>query len=451
MEVVRREPGYIRDGKLVTAFLAKTQKREKNRQYSIVRWGWLLVLGAVLVCAILASLLVSWWERRDMAKPLFPTETIAATVTRTPTPESTIALTRTPLPILASRLPILTTNPTFASPQVVQATSISASIPTPIPAAKHSPSSGDYKGEWYVAGTMPQSMDNHGAISLTSIVCAFGGWETTTSFCGMVDDSGYIEQWKWGGRFEQFCGNFAWTQVDETAFVLGGLRADSVTPQVLRADLGQARVLDDWQSLEPLPIALEYPSAASVGQHIYFIGGRVDRRPVQDVFQSDYKNEVNTPWERVAPLPVGLSGHTAVTLQGRIYVLGGRSSAGEGPLSDKVYVTQVEGDGSLTGWSEISSLPVPMGWHMAVVFEDAIFVMGGIRDDSEYSPEVYYALVDPTTGDLGEWVPYTSLPTPVANSAAIVAQGRIIMMGGWSGNGKLMEVYATQPVWLGTP
>jgi tetratricopeptide (TPR) repeat protein len=120
MEVVRREPGYIRDGKLVTAFLAKAQKREKNRQYSVFRWGWLLVLGAVLFCAILASLLVSWWERRDMAGPPFQTETVAATFTRTPTPEFTIMSTRTTLPILASRLPILTS-------------------PTPIPTSTHMP------------------------------------------------------------------------------------------------------------------------------------------------------------------------------------------------------------------------------------------------------------------------------------------------------------------------
>jgi N-acetylneuraminic acid mutarotase len=75
-----------------------------------------------------------------------------------------------------------------------------------------------------------------------------------------------------------------------------------------------------------LPEGLNAPAAVAIGSRIYLIGGfsGVSNLPTEKVRVYDTRTK---QWSEAAPLPAPRGGHAAVAHEGRIHVFGGGNSA----------------------------------------------------------------------------------------------------------------------------
>ena len=101
-------------------------------------------------------------------------------------------------------------------------------------------------------------------------------------------------------------------------------------------------------------------------------------------------------WLSTTALPESLQGLRLVTYQGAIYLTGGSPSAQPRPQTI-VYRANVQGDGSLDGWTAVSSLPMATSWHEAVVDKNYLYIIGGAIGSGR-TPQVYFATFGPDGG-----------------------------------------------------
>ena len=253
----------------------------------------------------------------------------------------------------------------------------------------------------------------------------------------------------------------------------------SVTPEV--STHRECRTLGTWNSTSALPIPNAHAPAVTYNDRIYVVGGGPTRGPHNTAyFALVQKDGSLEPWRQTTPLPGGATGYYAsavangylyvaggsdgvggslgivwyapissdgtlgswvspaalpeglqglrlVTYQGAIYLTGGSPSAQPRPQAI-VYRANVQGDGSLDGWTPVSSLPIATSWHEAVVDKNYLYVVGGAIGSGR-TRQVYFAAFGPN-GELGAWRETTPLPLELANHTAVVIADVIYVAGG---------------------
>ena len=141
----------------------------------------------------------------------------------------------------------------------------------------------------------------------------------------------------------------------------------------------------------------------------------------------------------VTGLPAtGLWGHAAVYYNGRIYVSGGND--GSSGATNGVYLTTVNANHSLTSWSASSALPTKLYSHAMVQLNGYLYAIGGIDNLFAVRKTVYKAQIDAVNGTLGSWSATNDLPIAasddgVYDTAVVVVQGRIYVIGGHDKDG----------------
>ncbi|MBI5244035.1 MAG: T9SS type A sorting domain-containing protein [Elusimicrobia bacterium] len=188
-----------------------------------------------------------------------------------------------------------------------------------------------------------------------------------------------------------------------------------------------------WTEGPQLPEFSLFHAAAASNGFLYVLGGEHYNGRLQ-ISNKVYVSRINSDgspgaWQNAAPLPQPLFLHNAAVWGGMIYVTGGWSSKG---LSNQVYSASIQADGSLGPWSALSSLPEAVYTH-ATVQDGTLYILGGvIHQGLDIQSEVYYALIQPDK-TLASWQTTTPLTDPLSNHAAAVAGGRVYVLGGWTG------------------
>ena len=213
--------------------------------------------------------------------------------------------------------------------------------------------------------------------------------------------------------------------------VVGGNTPDSVQEsQVYCAHIGPGGELGHWAATSPLPQALMSHAALLENGRLFVIGGSNQDGVQASVFSAPLQdNGALGEWKILPPLPQPRYRHSAVAANGYLFVLGGVTSNED--ISDIIYRTPVNADGTLGAWTPLSrTLPVPLEGHTAAIVNDYLFILGGWGGISPgMRDEVYKAAIDPE-GNLGPWQSVTPLPQPLWWHAATVAGGGILVSGG---------------------
>ena len=120
---------------------------------------------------------------------------------------------------------------------------------------------------------------------------------------------------------------------------------------------------DVWQELAPMPEARWAGAAATLGEHIYFLGGSSSS---SDLLRYDPAAD---SWTRLAPLLQSREHTQAVALDGKLYALGGRWDRG---------LNSVERYNPATNtWTRLPSMNQPRSGFGAAVWQGKIVVAGG--------------------------------------------------------------------------
>jgi N-acetylneuraminic acid mutarotase len=173
-----------------------------------------------------------------------------------------------------------------------------------------------------------------------------------------------------------------------------------------------------WTSAAPLPAPRGGHAAVVLDGRIHVLGGGNSQSTLAD--HSVYDPSTNS-WSSAAPLPRAEGSVAAVVFGGRLYALGGRSG-----ISDfgDVYVYDAHRD----AWTHGPSIP-PRGTGGAVSFGNAIWYFGG---ESQAKGAV---LGDVLRLGSGTWKRVTKLPTPRNYARAVVFRNAVYVVGGSRGAG----------------
>ena len=161
-------------------------------------------------------------------------------------------------------------------------------------------------------------------------------------------------------------GGHAAVVLDGRIHVLGGGNAVSTIADHSVYD----PTTNEWSERAPLTRPKGSPAAVVFGGRIYAIGGRSGASDYGDVDVYDAARNRWTRGPRIAPR--GTSG--AVVYRGAIYVFGGESQAEERTLSAVMRLTS-----RAKSWKRVSTMPTARNYARAVLFRDAVYVVGGSR------------------------------------------------------------------------
>ena len=125
-----------------------------------------------------------------------------------------------------------------------------------------------------------------------------------------------------------------------------------------------------WKELAKLPRAMGSPAAVVHEGRLYSVGGRSGFDDFGDVYRYDAKTDRWEPCPSIGPR--GTAG--AVSFDGAVCLFGGESQAREATIAEAL--RWVPGSKE---WKPMPPMPTARNFARAVVFEGAVYVVGGSR------------------------------------------------------------------------
>ena len=232
------------------------------------------------------------------------------------------------------------------------------------------------------------------------------------------------------------------------AIVLGGMTSTGEIADVLSAPIDDTGTVGAWAPQTPLPIVRMHGSAALNGSTIYVVGGLgADGSAIANVERGTLNPDGTvTAWEELAPLPGRRSHHALVLYNDYIYVLGGLVGDPNGAFTDytDVLSTAIASDGTLGPWTTVASLVTANDTASADVHAGWLYLVGGLEGDA-YVDHVRRSPVL-ANHTLGPWE--SSAPLPVGRGH--VHQTPIYQSRMYSVGGSIANLVAIPDVFVGT-
>jgi hypothetical protein len=219
---------------------------------------------------------------------------------------------------------------------------------------------------------------------------------------------------------------------------IGGINGALVGQKVFYAPIESSGGVGAWTETTPLPEPVFFHSALTSNGFVYVLGGYHCPSPCGiplPISNIVYFSRINSDgslgaWQTTTPLPETVFFLSTAVAKGAIYEMGGWNGQA---LTAGVYSADIHADGTLGAWIPQAVLPTAIYTHATVSDGQALYVTGGvINNGTQITNTVYYSKINPDK-TLAGWSQTTPLPQPLANSAVVLAGGRIYLTGGWNG------------------
>ncbi|HQZ81998.1 MAG TPA: FG-GAP-like repeat-containing protein [Pyrinomonadaceae bacterium] len=198
-----------------------------------------------------------------------------------------------------------------------------------------------------------------------------------------------------------------------------------------------------WSSIASVPVALEFPTAASNGTSAYIIAG-VDGTGTSVNTLYRYNPGTND-YTTLASAPTATWNSASVYLNGKIYKIGGYVSAGGTTTSSAALdVYDVAGN----TWSSGAPYPVAQGWMSAFTDGTYLYVGGGVAAEAGSVPSTKTYRYDPGTNTWDD-AAIADLPISRWGGASSVTsyRGGWVISGGYVGGTATANLSATAVKW----
>lgn len=218
---------------------------------------------------------------------------------------------------------------------------------------------------WTSAAPVPNPTHHSGVVAFEGKIYSIGG-SRTEDLVQIYDPS--TDSWSTGREMPTPRAAPAAVVHDGLIHVIGG--TDSINVGVAKSahEVYDPRT-DTWEARAEVPGASEHVFAQSLGNRIYFAGGRDSFSNSSGVLAY---NPNNDSWSRVASLLTATSGYAPAALQGKMYVLGGEDLIGRIVTArSQVY------DPARNEWQALEPIPIPLHGIAGGSFGSSIYVFGG--------------------------------------------------------------------------
>jgi len=202
-----------------------------------------------------------------------------------------------------------------------------------------------------------------------------------------------------------------------------------------------------------LPADRTWGQLVNAGGSLYYVGGQPDAAAstATTVYYGTPagSGDVST-WSTASNgLPAARTKFGAAVWNDRIYIAGGLSDGSNATTdSNTVYVSpQLTSGGNITSaWSSGStSFNVARYGASLVAYANNLYLLGG-NDGTNYLSDTQYSKIDPSTGLAGTWTDSRSLPIQVSQGSAFAANGYIYLMGGRTADATCDPITLVAPI-----
>ncbi|MEM6839338.1 MAG: 4-oxalocrotonate tautomerase [Cyanobacteria bacterium P01_C01_bin.120] len=205
-----------------------------------------------------------------------------------------------------------------------------------------------------------------------------------------------------------------------------------------------------WELVGQLPRPLESHQTVVLNDIVYLLGGWNDTRgPYAEVFFAPLSPAGDlADWQATAAdLPLRLQHHVAIAYEDALYVIGGDTGFFEGStVSDRIFRAVPTENGDITEWVEVGQLPVPLTIHAATLIGNQLYVIGGnqtFQPGTTVGDTVFTAGIT-EAGKVEDFASLTAFPTAIGWLTAIALDQHIF---GFSGRTRFSPRQLTETVW----
>lgn len=148
-----------------------------------------------------------------------------------------------------------------------------------------------------------------------------------------------------------------------------------------------------------------------------------------------------TGWATNTPFTTARSGHKCLVTKNRVYVIGGTGSSGD----EKTYTAPINADGTIGAWSEDLSLPGVLRDAVLFTVKDKVYLATGFNDRGVTVGIVYVSDIN-ADGTLAGWSFTTSVSYVRRSAQVLVTKSRVYLIGGILSNGAATSSVVSAPI-----
>ena len=234
----------------------------------------------------------------------------------------------------------------------------------------------------------------------------------------------------------------------------GGTDYREIKDVVQRTVIGADGMPGAWTATAPLPKPLAGASAVAARGFVVLTGGQVASEGglrgltrIADTWTAPIAADGSLgAWTPGPALPSPRFHHPSLYHDGWVYVVGGQGAA---VAEADVFAARLGRDGRLGEWRRLRPLPEPRSHHAVVIDHGALYVIGGLAGNPARQPTQYRDVLRATIdrdGSLGEWRRIGEMPHAYATHSAFVHEGALWVVGGVEDNTRFSEIVWRAPL-----
>jgi hypothetical protein len=298
---------------------------------------------------------------------------------------------------------------------------------------------------------LPQNLESHSTSIYNGRIYVLGGTDasvvTDSVYFADINVNGTLSNWVQTTSLPKTLRGHTSSVHNGRIYVVGGYDSVNATNSVYVSVINTNGTLGSWVQTTSVPLRLYGHATVVYKNHIYVSGGLGTGGFQKKVYVATINADGSlSAWDTHSndgqELTQATYGHAASVYNGRMYILGGLTASGE---VDTVYVTTMNADGTLTGWTSTTPLLQIRQGHTASIHQGTIYITGGYNFQAPGYRNIVYKATINADGLLSSWTTLstTPLPQPLLHHTAIVYDGRLFILGGTNLNSVQNTVYVT--------
>jgi len=306
----------------------------------------------------------------------------------------------------------------------------------------------DNQGNTLVAPTYGQ-----GAVILNNFLYILGGTNNTRVHRTQLSltQTGITQSWNTADLLPMGTQYFHSAVTDGThIYILGGNNGGATLNTLYYTTPAADGTIISWtQNSTFLPSFSQQQQSFIANGYLYIAGGQSSPsgQPKDTIYVGKINNNGSiSNFSQTTSLPIGLTDQRMIVIGNRVYVTGGYATYnGLGAPLALVFSTEILQDGTLMApWRFETALPKELYRHSLAFFGNRLYVLGGLDRTGKEQKTVYSTTIG-TNGEITSWnEDPTPLPYAVAYHQTIQHNGKIYLLGGRTDQGPTSAVYFGQ-------
>ena len=183
---------------------------------------------------------------------------------------------------------------------------------------------------------------------------------------------------------------------------------------------------DAWALAAPMPSARGGLAATVLDDRLVAVGGARDGVSVADVAAFDVAADT---WTVLAPMPTPRDHLGVAVLAGRLHAVGGRAGGHDHDAVDPFTLAIHEVyDPATDAWVAAEPLPTGRSGHAVAALDGCLYALGG--EGNRADPRGMFDEVERFAAARGAWEALDAMPVPRHGMGAVPVDGRLWMPGG---------------------